>query len=155
MAQEKDKSQDQVQEAPQLTAMQQLVELSERRTQMAAARTYMNAERTLSVWVRTALSAMIFGIAIDRLGLMTRGLAAHPPTLFGHPSTPTTLIGTALVLFSILMSLSAGLRFMAFSRAYKKTFTLPAHHKTGLPLTYALMVVLFGIALTLLMWWIG
>lgn len=54
----------------QLEGMKKLIALSQQRTQMSAMRNYMNAERTLSVWVRTALAAMIFGIAIDRLGLM-------------------------------------------------------------------------------------
>lgn len=138
-----------------LQAMQQLVILSEKRTKMSAMRTYMNAERTLSVWIRTALASMIFGIAIDRLGLMLRGLSTHPKTIFGHPSTPTTLTGAALVLFSIMMALSAGLRFLAFTNRYKKEFVFPFYHKAWLPLTYAFMIVLFGTALIILMGWIG
>ncbi len=138
-----------------IEAMKTLVALSEKRTKMSAMRTYMNAERTLSVWVRTALSSMIFGIAIDRLGLMLHDISTHPQGLFGHPSTPTTLAGAALVLFSIVMSLTAGIRFIAFASHYRKEFELPYHHKGWLPVTYAFMIVFFGLALIILMWWIG
>jgi hypothetical protein len=50
-------------EPEQITIMKRLVEMS-------AERSYMNAERTLAVWVRTALALMIFGIAVDRFGLL-------------------------------------------------------------------------------------
>src|SRR5699024_3474979 len=93
-----------------LNIQKELLKQSDLRTDMSATRSYHNAERTLSVWIRTALSAMIFGLAIDRFGLMLRGVSEHPQTLFGHPSTPTTITGAFLVLFSVIMSLSAGLR---------------------------------------------
>lgn len=48
----------------------QRTELATSRTALAATRTYLSAERTLSVWIRTSLAAMVFGIAIDRFGLM-------------------------------------------------------------------------------------
>lgn len=152
---EKDPKKEETNQNDNIKAMQKLVELSEKRTQMAAGRSYMNAERTLSVWVRTALSSMIFGIAIDRLGLMFRGLSEHPHSIFGQPSTSSTITGGVLVLFSVLMSLSAGIRFIFFTRVYKKEFPTPAHHKVWLPVTYAFMVVFFGIVLTVLMWIIG
>lgn len=141
--------------ASNLKAMQKLVELSEKRTQMSAGRTYMNAERTLSVWIRTALSAMIFGIAIDRLGLMLRGVSGYPHSPLGPPGATSTITGSVLVIFSVLMSLSAGIRFIAFSRQYKKEFIIPAHHKIWLPVTYAFMVVFFGTVLAILMWMTG
>lgn len=137
-----------------LSIQQAMLSLSKERTQMAATRSYMNAERTLSVWVRTSLAAMIFGIATDRLGLMTKGLSSHPSTFFKHLNTPTTIIGAALVIFSVIMALSACLRFIAYTKQYKKEYTPPAHHRTWLPVTYAFMVVFFGIALIVLMWWL-
>lgn len=135
-----------------LEIQEKLLALSKKRTQMSATRSYMNAERTLSVWVRTALSTMIFGIAIDRFGLMLRGLSQHPNTIFGHPSTPTTLIGAGLILFSVLMAFSAGWRFVVYTKRYRKDFDLPYHYRVWLPATYAFMVVFFGIALLFILW---
>ncbi len=130
-------------------------QLSNQRTKMAATRCYMNAERTLSVWVRTSLAAMIFGIAIDRFGFMIKGNTLHAGTLFNYPNTSTTVIGAILILFSVLMSLSAGWRFIIYTKHYRKEFPLPYHHPTWLPITYAAMVVFFGSLLFLFVWFYG
>jgi putative membrane protein len=139
----------------QVHMMQTLVELSKEQTRLSAGRSYMNAERTLSVWIRTALASMIFGIAIDRLGLMFRGLSAQANPIFRRPDTASTITGIVLVAFSMLMALSSGWRFMAFANSYKKEYPLPAHHKAWLPVVYACMVIIFGAALLALMLWIN
>lgn len=138
----------------QLEGMYKLIELSQKRTEQSAGRSYMNAERTLSVWVRTALAAMIFGIAIDRLGLMLDEMPQHISHL-SHPDRASRVTGAVLVIFSVFMALSAGWRFVAFTKSYKKEYPFPAYHKTWLPATYAFMVVLFGIALLVLLFWIS
>lgn len=130
-------------------------EMSSNRSEMSAQRSYMNNERTLSVWVRTSLSAMIFGIAIDRYGLMIRGLSKHPNTLFGHASTSTSLIGAALILLSVLMALTAVWRFLIFIKRYKKEFSPPYNYSGWLPAIYAFMVVIFGTGMFVFMWFIG
>lgn len=139
----------------QLEGMKKLIALSQQRTQMSAMRNYMNAERTLSVWVRTALAAMIFGIAIDRLGLMLYQIPGYIVRgNLSHPDTPSKVTGIVLVLFSMLMALSSGIRFVAFTRSYKKEFPLPAYHKSWLPAVYTFMIVFFGMALLAVMLWI-
>ncbi len=69
-------------EAKQIEMMRQMVAFAEKQTEyslerseMSEVRSYQNAERTLSVWVRTALALMICGLAIDRFGLMVDGSA--------------------------------------------------------------------------------
>ncbi|HLR37765.1 MAG TPA: DUF202 domain-containing protein [Chitinophagaceae bacterium] len=135
-----------------LKIQQELLALSKQRTNYSAFRTYLNAERTLSVWVRTSLSIMVFGIAIDRFGLIIRGLSYHPNSLLGHPSTPTSIMGLGVVIFSVIMAFFSGLRFITFSRRYKKEFPLPRKHRIWLPPTYAFMIVLFGSILALFLW---
>lgn len=138
----------------QMEAMKLLVDLSKQRSQMSATRSYMNAERTLSVWIRTALAAMIFGIAIDRFGLLlheeTEGLKIN----LSHFDKVDHLMGFALVIYSIVMSLFCGIRFLAYCREYKKDFTFPAYHRSWLPAVYAFAVVFFGLALLFLLIWI-
>lgn len=135
----------------QLEGMQKLVDLAKQRTQMSGQRTYLNTERTLSVWIRTALAAMVFGIAIDRLGLMFYKL---PSTVTEHtlsnPNNLTKIIGVLLIIFSMLMALSSGIRFLIFTKKYKSEFTLPAYHSATLPIVYALMIVIFGALLLVL-----
>lgn len=134
---------------------QKRTKMAAKRTKLAAERTYMNYERTLSVWIRTALAIMIFGIAIDRLGLMYHVLPAGSlKDSFLQLHTPSTVTGVVLVIFSMLMALFSGIRFIFLMNRYKEEYDFSKKHKTWLPTVYAFMVVLFGAALLVLMLWI-
>lgn len=142
----------------QLEVMQSLVELAKERTkmssvrsEMSAQRTYMNTERTLSVWIRTALSVMIFGIAIDRFGLLFGDLHHTKIDFLFINGTPSSITGAILVIFSMFMAGSAALRFIGFARCFKKEHIFPSHHKPMLPVVYAFMIIIFGIVLLLVM----
>lgn len=135
----------------QIKLMQRMVELSKLRTELSAERSYQNAERTLSVWVRTAMALMIFGIAIDRFGLLLRRLPSATQVDWLYSNDLSSGSGLALVALGVLMAASAGLRFMAYAADYRKKYSLPAYHGPYLAPIYALMVVLFGIALFLVL----
>lgn len=148
----------------QIALMKRVVELAEQQTALAATRTqqsaersemsaersYMNAERTLSVWTRTALSLMVFGIAVDRFGLLLR----HEP--WPHPGSPmlpsplSTLGGVILIALGVLMSLSTGVRYLVYARAWLREHSAP-HHGPYLAFTFAVLVALFGIALLIVL----
>lgn len=67
-------------EAPGERPEPEQIALMKRLVRMSAERTQLSAERTLSVWVRTALALMVFGIVIDRFGLLLRrmpGVSDH------------------------------------------------------------------------------
>lgn len=156
-------------------AMQMLVELAEKRTEMstertqmatertklatkrtilAAKRTYLNIERTLSVWIRTSLAVMVFGIAIDRFGLMFNGMTHQTGELIPHYNLPSTILGALLVVFSMFIAFASGIKFIGYTRKYKKEFSFPSHHQAALPIIYAFMTVFFGAVLLLFMLWI-
>jgi uncharacterized membrane protein YidH (DUF202 family) len=137
----------------QLDGMKKLVELAKIRTNQSAERNYQNAERTLSVWIRTAIGAMIFGIAIDRLGLMAYEIPKDAGAHFGVPDTPSTIIGIVLVIYSIVMAVVCGVRFLAYVKDYKKQYALPVHHNEWLPAIAAFLAAFFGVALLLFMIW--
>lgn len=125
--------------------------MSAHRSEMSAQRTYMNTERTLSVWIRTALAAMIFGIAIDRFGLLFGDVGQSTVNFFLVQAAPSTITGVILVIFSMFMAVSAALRFVGFARHFKKENPFPEHHKPMLPVVYAFMIVVFGGVLLALM----
>ncbi|HET7556771.1 MAG TPA: DUF202 domain-containing protein [Rhodanobacteraceae bacterium] len=145
----------------QIALMKRVVELAEQQTALAARRTqqssersemsaersYMNAERTLSVWTRTALSLMVFGIAVDRFGLLLR----HEPwSHAGSPMLPnplSTLGGAILVALGVFMVATCAIRYLAYARLYRKSHAWPAKHPPYLAFTFAVLVALFGIAL--------
>lgn len=128
------------------------IRLMKRLVEMSAERSYMNGERTLSVWIRTALGLMIFGIAIDRFGLMLRQVPMPPPH-GGYPSPHdlSTWGGGALIAFGVLMALSTGIRFLVFALTHRRVHQLPAHHGPYLGPIFAALVALFGIALLVIL----
>ncbi|HEX7381981.1 MAG TPA: DUF202 domain-containing protein [Nevskiaceae bacterium] len=129
-------------ESPHITATRELVELSLQRS-------YMNTERTLAVWTRTALSLMIFGIAVDRFGLLLR----HPPwhvaefaTLLPNPLS--TLGGVTLVAMGVAILLAAGCRFLAYGlKWYRMNPRHVWYHTPWLGFSFAMLIAAFGIAL--------
>lgn len=127
-----------------IDTMKQLVELS-------AERTYLNAERTLSVWVRTALGAMIFGIAIDRFGLMLFQMSAETKVQLHYHSHLTHITGIILVAYSMVVALLYSLRFLAYAKSYRAQYKLPAYHNIWLSCFFGFLVVLFGIPLLIIM----
>lgn len=132
-------------EPEQIILMKRLVELSLDRSQMSAERSYMNGERTLAVWIRTALALMIFGIAVDRFSLLLQGR--------GHfdANELSSWGGGALIALGVLMAVSSGARFVAFSLAYRRMHRLPPHHGPYLGPVFAALVALFGIGLLVIL----
>jgi len=138
-------------EPEQVLMMRRLVELSLDRSQMSAERTYMNAERTLAVWIRTALALMVFGIAIDRFSLLLRQMPMRSLREQLNPHELSSWGGGALIALGVLMAVSTGLRFLAFSVAYRRVHRLPPHHGPYLGAVFAVLVTLFGIALLVIL----
>jgi len=135
----------------QLDGMKRLVELSQIRTAQSAQRSYQNAERTLSVWIRTAIGAMIFGIAIDRLGLMAYEIPQYTGARFHTSDMPFLMMGVALTAYSIVMALTFGIRFLVYARHYKEQYPIPDFHHEWPPAIAAFMVAVFGAALLFFM----
>lgn len=121
--------------------------MSADRSEMSAERSYMNTERTMSNWTRTALALMVFGIAVDRFGLLLRHLPGEP----AKAHTLSTWGGAALVALGVLIVLAAGIRFLAYGLEYQRRHRPPKYHGPYLAATFALLVTLFGIALLIMM----
>lgn len=131
-------------------AYEQIKLLQQQLIQLSAERTYMNTERTLSVWIRTGLSLMIFGIAIDRFGLLLHGLPWLPHGHL-HRLTVSAWGGAILVALGVVMTLAMGVRFLAYSVVYRREHAWPVSHGPYLAATFALLVAIFGVALLVIM----
>ena len=127
---------------PQIELGRELVELSMQRS-------YMNTERTLAVWTRTALGLMIFGIAVDRFGL----LMDHPPWRVADisqllPNRLSTFGGVILVAMGVVMLLATGFRFLAYGLKWHRVNTRHVwYHTPWLAFSFAMLMAAFGIAL--------
>lgn len=143
-------------EAKQIEMMRQMVAFAEKQTdyslersEMSEVRSYQNAERTLSVWVRTSLALMICGLAIDRFGLMVDGSAGAARGLLLDRASTWTSIG--LVLLGVGMVLATGLRFFAYARIWRRRHQPPPFHGPYLASFFAVMVAIFGVVLLVIM----
>ncbi|HEX5340414.1 MAG TPA: hypothetical protein VFX47_05995, partial [Gammaproteobacteria bacterium] len=98
-----------------------------------------------------ALSLMIFGIAIDRFGLMLR--EAPLSALHSHLQSNTLSMwsGAVLVALGVLMVLATGVRFLAYAAVYRRRHVWPASHGPYLASAFALLVAVFGIALLVIL----
>ncbi|MDN5928742.1 MAG: DUF202 domain-containing protein [Hyphomicrobiales bacterium] len=143
-------------EAKQIEMMRQMVAFAEKQTdyslqrsEMSEVRSYHNAERTLSVWVRTALALMICGLAIDRFGLVVDGSAGPARGLLLDRVSTWTSIG--LVLLGVIIAITTGLRFLAYAQIWRRQHQPPPFHGPYLASFFAGMVALFGAVLLAIM----
>lgn len=125
------------------------VQIASKLVELSLQRSYMNTERTLAVWTRTALSLMIFGIAVDRFGLLLR----HPPWHVADlglllPNPLSTIGGVILVAMGVVILLAAGFRFLAYGIGwYRENPLKVAYHTPWLAFSFAMLMAAFGIAL--------
>lgn len=110
---------------------------------------YMNVDRTLATWTRTSLSLLILGVIMDRYGVLL-GPRLHPTT----PLAPDPLFsvgGIALVLLGTLMALACAIRHQAYRRHWNRTFAGFGASGPWLAATFAVGVVVAGVALTIIL----
>ncbi|MBS0193745.1 MAG: DUF202 domain-containing protein [Proteobacteria bacterium] len=125
---------------PQLAAMQVLTELSMQRS-------YMNTERTLAVWTRTALSLMIFGIAVDRFGELMR----HPPWHVSDrsaiwPHLLSAVGGGVLVALGVVILLATGIRFLLYGLRWQREIQRHVwYHTPWLAFGFAMAMAAVGV----------
>ena len=125
--------------------------LTKRLVELSAYRSFQSAERTLSVWIRTALAFMVFGIAIDRFDLLLRQLPDSAVHEHAYVNGLSNDCGIALVVLGVLMLITTGLRFMAYAVTCKRQQELPPHHGPYLAPFFALIAVIFGVLLLVIL----
>lgn len=112
---------------------------------------YLAAERTLTSWVRTALSLMALGFVIDRFGLILNLMpdgSANPQAYRGMLSSQA---GSILIGMGAAMALAAGVRYMRFAIAYHRRQSTRVRHGIVIGACFSLLLGLFGIALIVLL----
>lgn len=111
---------------------------------------YMNVDRTLATWTRTALSLVVLGVLVDRYGVLVNAPRSHP----GTPLAPDPLYsvgGIALLVLGTLMALACTVRHQAYHRRWNRVFAEFGAFGPWLARTYAVGVVIAGVVLTVLL----
>ncbi len=112
---------------------------------------YFAAERTLSAWLRTALSLMALGFVVDRFGLIVHRLPAAHGTAALYPRALSTWGGSVLIGMGVVMSLSAGVRYMRFAMGFHRARSTDVRHGIQIGAIFAMCLAAFGIALIALL----
>lgn len=133
-----------------LALTRQMLAVSEVLVWRNAERSLMNAERTLSVWVRTALGLMIAGLAFERFGVALVSLPNGPWPSFRTSDELATWIGIALVAIGAAAALTAGLRFHAVAARYRSRYAPPFHHGPALGTAFAVVLAALGAVVVVL-----
>ncbi|HEX5960236.1 MAG TPA: DUF202 domain-containing protein [Rhodanobacteraceae bacterium] len=112
---------------------------------------YMNVDRTLATWTRTALTLIVFGTVVDRYGL----LLMHPH--FGHvgtllaPNPVSSIGGIFLVAIGAFIAASAAIRHQAYKGSWIGTHGHDESFGPWLAFPFAVMVAMLGIAILALL----
>lgn len=132
-----------------------MLALSEALVWRNAERSLMNAERTLSVWVRTGLGLMIGGLAFERFGLSLVSFPNGPWPTIRYSNALSTWTGIALVAIGAAAALAAGWRFHVVAAAYRSRYEPPFHHGPGLGTAFAVLLALLGAVVVAFMLAVG
>ncbi|TAN05393.1 MAG: DUF202 domain-containing protein [Rhodanobacteraceae bacterium] len=108
---------------------------------------YMNVDRTLATWTRTALSLIVFGTVVDRYGLLlTRNHAAHVGTLLAM-NPESSIAGLLLVALGVCFAAAAAIRHQAYRRKWIREYDHPGWHGPWLAFVFAAMTIIAGCTL--------
>lgn len=134
-------------DAAQTAVLQQMVALQARVC-------YMNVDRTLATWTRTALALIVFGGVVDRYSvLLTRN---HPPHIgtWLAPNPVSGLGGIVLIAMGIFIAASAAIRHQAYRARWLREYGRDETFGPWLAFGFAMMVVVFGSALLAILLWL-
>ncbi len=112
---------------------------------------YLAAERTLTSWIRTALSLMALGFVIDRFGLILHMLPANQLHSEIYPRVLSTWGGSILIGMGVVMALAAGIRYARFARAFHREGVTGVRHGIYFGAAFATVLALFGAVLIVLL----
>jgi putative membrane protein len=110
---------------------------------------YLAAERTLTSWLRTALSLIALGFVIDRFDLVLEMLHKGPADAGSR--TMSVWAGSLLIGLGAAMALAAGTRYLRFAIAYHREGRTGVRHGIYLGAIFSFVLALIGIALVVLL----
>lgn len=112
---------------------------------------YMNVDRTLATWTRTALTLIVFGTVVDRYGLLLlRDHFQHVGTRLA-PNPVSSAGGLCLVAIGVFIAATAAIRHRRYRAMWRRTFGRDETFGPWLAFPFAAGVVVFGTAILVLL----
>ena len=106
---------------------------------------YMNVDRTLATWTRTALTLIVFGFVVDRYGiLLLRPHLEHVGTRLA-PNPVSSLAGMLLIAIGAFIATAAAIRHQRYMAAWNRTYGRDRSFGPWLALPFAVGVAVSGI----------
>jgi uncharacterized membrane protein YidH (DUF202 family) len=106
---------------------------------------YMNVDRTLATWTRTALTLIVFGTVVDRYGLLLlRPAFAHLGTRLA-PNPVSSAGGIFLVATGVFIVVAAAIRHQAYKGSWLREHGHDASFGPWLAFPFAVMVAALGV----------
>jgi putative membrane protein len=112
---------------------------------------YLAAERTLTSWLRTALSLMALGFVIDRFGLILDLLPAGSSTTQAGSRVLSTWAGSLIIGLGAAMALAAGIRYLRFAIAFHREGRTGVRHGIYVGAVFSMLLAVVGIALIIVL----
>lgn len=108
---------------------------------------YMNVDRTLATWTRTALALLVFGTVVDRYGLLLlRPHLAHVGTSLA-PNPVSSVGGIVLVALGVFVASAAAIRHRRYTSVWMREHGRDENFGPWLAQPFALAVAVVGVAL--------
>ena len=108
---------------------------------------YMNVDRTLATWTRTALTLIVFGLVVDRYGiLLSRAHLEHVGTRLA-PNPLSSIAGMLLIAIGAFIAATGAVRHQRYMAAWNRTYGRDLSFGPWLTLPFAVGVAAFGIAM--------
>jgi uncharacterized membrane protein YidH (DUF202 family) len=129
----------------------QLLETFRQMAALQARVCYMNVDRTLATWTRTALALIVFGTVVDRYGLLLlRPAFAHLGMRFA-PNPVSSAGGIFLVAIGVFIAVAAAIRHQACKSAWIREHGWDQSFGPWLAFPFAVMVAVLGAAVLVLL----
>lgn len=112
---------------------------------------YMNVDRTLASWTRTALTLIVFGTVVDRYGLLLlRDHFPHVGTRLA-PNPVSSAGGILLVAIGVFIAIAAAIRHQRYKATWHRSFGRDETFGPWLAFPFAMAVAVLGAAMVVLL----
>lgn len=115
---------------------------------------YFAAERTLSSWVRTALSLMALGFVIDRFSLVVYKVLGGKAAAHVDSQELWHWGGSTLIALGVLMAVVAGIHHLRFARRYRRDGSTEVGSSLVVAALFTLALGACGVALLAVVVWV-